>query len=63
MTHAKRDTVAAHEYKEEGPAAKKKFRDEDGEVMVIPPYPKYSNLKKGRTATSLVIDRSGFYEY
>ena len=63
VTHKKATQSAANEYIESAPPAKKKYKDADGEVITAPRNFYTRPLRPGRTATSLVIDRSSHIEY
>jgi len=47
ISHGKKTTRAAYAYKEEGPAVKKKYRDEEGHVMIAPKSFVTNPMKKG----------------
>ena len=58
-TYAHQIMQSTYEYKENGPATRKKFRDKDGEVILEPIGFKTNPMKKGRTK-SVVFEH---YEY
>lgn len=47
ISHPKKDARSAYPYKEEGPAVKKKFRDEEGAVLIAPRGFLTNPMKKG----------------
>lgn len=47
VTHAKKDHLSAFLYKEEGPPVKKKFRDEEGAIVIAPRNFLTNPMKKG----------------
>ena len=63
VTHTHQITTAAHEYICTEPHKRKNYRNEDREVITEPKNFLTRPLLKGRTASSMVINPAGNFEY